>query len=54
LSEQWTEQDEQQLRELRRRKKAYLITQQGRKRKFSPKQYKADSSVVNKKSPEET
>lgn len=42
--EVWTEQDEQQLRELRRRKKAYLLTQQGRKRQFGPKKYK-DSSV---------
>jgi ribosomal protein L44E len=36
---EWTEQDEQQLKELRRRKKAWQITQQGRKRKFGPKKY---------------
>jgi hypothetical protein len=45
---EWTAQDEKQLRELRRRKKAWQITQQGRKRHFGPKKYKPDISDIPK------
>lgn len=43
MSDEWTEKDEQQLRELRRRKKAWQLTQVGRKRQFGPKKYKPSS-----------
>lgn len=45
----WSAEDEERLRELRRRKKAVMISKKGRLRRFGAKKYKDEKDAPNRR-----